>query len=169
MGHIRQLPLFLKIALGIVLLGWLAMGVYTLSTVYEIIMGQITKGKIDSLSDINWRFDIDWRLVVWLRYTSVMLVLMFLGMTGNNMLKRLQARWARVATPPSAGVAAALRTLFRVWILVQVPLGLFVGVLGLIFLIAIVTYGSRNLRVFSAVDFLPALVILLLISMLRQK
>ena len=164
MGHIRQLPTFLKIASGIVLLGWLAIGAITLSAVYEILMRQITTvGQIVSL------FDIEWRLVVWLRYTSVMLVLIFLGMTGNKLLKRLQAWWARVATPPSAGALRARRNLFRVWILVQFPLGLFVGVFGLIFLIALITYGSRNLRDFSAVDFIPALAILLLILILRQE
>ncbi len=165
MRHIRQLPLFLKIASGIVLLGWLAIGDHTFHMVRYIIMEQITStGQIGSLSDI------DWRLVVWLRYTSVMLVLIFLGMAGNKML---QVRWARVTTPSAAGAESGRRNPFRVWIwiLVQIPLGLFVGVLGLIFNIAIimVIYKKTNLPLISAVDFLPALAILLLILILRQE
>lgn len=165
MGHILQLPAFLKIASGIVLLGWLAIGVIHLSAVYETIMRQITTmGQIVSLSDIPWR------LVVWLKYTSVMLVLILLSMVGNKMLQRLQARWTRVATPPSAVAESAHRFLVHVWIIVQVPLGLYVGVIGLFFLLSIIAYdGLADLPLISAKDFLPAPAILLLILMLRHE
>ncbi len=165
MGHILQLPAFLKIASGIVLLGWLAIGVIHLSAVFDIIMRQITTvGQIVSLSDIPWR------LVVWLKYTSVMLVLILLSMVGNNMLQRLQDRWARVAMPPSAVAESTHRFLVHVWIIVQVPLGLYVGMIGLFFLLSIIAYdGLADQPLISAKDFLPAPAILILILILRQE
>lgn len=155
-----QRPLFLQIALGIVLLGWLVTGFFVLGWVRGILMRQIiTMGHIVSLSDVIWR------LMLWLRYTSGLLALIFLGLAGRKVWKHLLARWVRVAQPPSATAERCLLPPSYDWTVAQIPLGLLVGILGLVFLFATMMYGSHNLPVFSLVSFLPALALLLMISL----
>ena len=69
-------PLYLQVALGIALLGWLTIGIFILETVRQILMEQIsTTGHI-----VSWSADINWRLVVWLSCTLGLLAFIFLGL-----------------------------------------------------------------------------------------
>ena len=152
----------LYLALGIVLLGWLAISIFILATVRQILMRQIsTTGHI-----VSWSADIDWRLEVWLSCTLGMLAFIFLGLAVRQIRQRLPARWGHTGPPRTVAAGGGRWRASRVWTVVQILLGLLLGlwggVLGLVWLFD--TFIGRTIGL-PLVSCLSALALLLMVSL----